>query len=48
VGLRNALLIPAALAVLVAVAAGVMRPRHDPGDGAAPAPPRDREQTAAR
>ena len=48
VGLRNALLIPAALAVLVAVAAGVMRPRHDPGDGAAPVPPRDREQTAAR
>jgi len=48
VGLRDALLIPAALAVLVAVAAGVMRPRHDPGDGAAPAPPRDREQTAAR
>ena len=48
VGLRNALLIPAALAVLVTVAAGVMRPRHDPGDGAAPAPPRDREQTAAR
>jgi len=34
--------------VLVTVAAGVMRPRHDPGDGAAPAPPRDREQTAAR
>jgi MFS family permease len=48
VGLRNALLIPAALAVLVAVAAGVMRPRHDHGDGAAPTPPRDREQTAAR
>ena len=48
VGLRNALLIPAALAVLVAVAAGVMRPRDDHGDGAAPTPPRDREQTAAR
>jgi MFS family permease len=48
VGLRNALLIPAALAVLVAVAAGVMRPRDHPGEGAAPAPPRDREQTAAR
>jgi len=48
VGLRDALLIPAALAVLVAVAAGVMRPRHDPGGGAAAAPPRDREQTAAR
>ena len=48
VGLRDALLIPAALAVLVAAAAGVMRPRHDHGDGAAPTPPRDREQTAAR
>jgi MFS family permease len=48
VGLRDALLIPAALAVLVAVAAGVMRPRHAHGEGAAPAPPRDREQTAAR
>jgi MFS family permease len=48
VGLRDALLIPAALAVLVAVAAGVMRPRDHPGDGAAPMPPRDREQTGAR
>jgi MFS family permease len=48
VGLRDALLIPAALAVLVAVAAGVMRSRHDRGDGATPAPARDREQTAAR
>jgi hypothetical protein len=48
VGLRDALLIPAALAVLVAVAAGVLRPRHDRGDGTAPAAPRDREPTAAR
>jgi MFS family permease len=48
VGLRDALLIPAALAVLVAVAAGVMRSRHDRGDGATPPPSRDREQTAAR
>jgi MFS family permease len=48
VGLRDALLIPAALAVLVAVAARVMRSRPDRGDGATPAPPRDREQTAAR
>jgi MFS family permease len=47
VGLRNALLIPAALAVLVAVAAGVLRPRRDRDGGAAPAPPRDRQQTAA-
>jgi MFS family permease len=48
VGLRNALLIPAALAVLVAAAAGVMRSRHDRGDGPAPAPSPDREQTPAR
>jgi MFS family permease len=48
VGLRDALLIPAALAVLVAVAAGVMRPRHDRGGGAAPTSPQGREQTAAR
>jgi MFS family permease len=48
VGLRDALLIPAALAVLVAVAAGVMRSRHGRGDGATPASSRDREQTAAR
>jgi len=48
VGLRDALLIPAALAVLVAVAAGVLRSRGDHGDGAAPAPWRDRQQTAAR
>jgi MFS family permease len=48
VGLRDALLIPAALAVLVAVAAGVMRSRHDRGAGATPATPPDLEQTAAR
>jgi len=48
VGLRDALLIPAALAALVAVAAGVMRPPHDRGDGAAPTPPHGREQAAAR
>jgi MFS family permease len=48
VGLRDALLIPAALAVLVALLAGVMRPRRDHGDGAAPTAPRDREQSAAR
>ena len=48
VGLRDALLIPAVLAVLVAVAAGVMRPRHDRGGGAAPTSAQDREQPAAR
>jgi MFS family permease len=48
VGLRDALLIPAALAVLVAVTAGVMGPRHDRGGGAAPTSPQDREQPAAR
>jgi MFS family permease len=48
VGLRDALLIPAALALLVAVAAGVMRSRHDRSAGGTPAPSRNREQTAAR
>jgi len=47
VGLRDALLIPAALAVGVAAAAGVLSP-HGARRGGPPAGPRHTEQTAAR